>query len=266
MASRKPPNRQQVSVTLSVAQIHDFIPKLQRRIDELRQLNVHQLTEETGNSVLSSIELKANATIREFYPIDSIEYSEYSLEYLRGRFMIVSDSTDLSIRGNLDWIKSNVHSAASKLEALRDLLRERISGSAPSGAAGAMRAYEGLDLHPEIARAASRLFKDEHYANAIEAAVKALNGIVRLRSGLEIDGTSLMERAFSPANPILRFNQLRDQSDKDEQKGYMMLFSGAVSGLRNPRAHAFVKDEPERALEFIAFVSLLAKLVDEAEQ
>ncbi|MBR0994519.1 TIGR02391 family protein [Bradyrhizobium japonicum] len=64
--------------------------------------------------------------------------------------------------------------------------------------------------------------------------MKRLNGLVRLRSDLEIDGTSLMERAFSPSNPILKFNDLSDQSDKDEQKGFMMMFSGAVSGLRNP--------------------------------
>ena len=44
----------------------------------------------------------------------------------------------------------------------------------------------------------------------------------------------------------------------------MMMFSGAVAGLRNPRAHSFIEDDPERALEFIAFVSLLAKLLDEA--
>ena len=73
-----------------------------------------------------------------------------------------------------------------------------------------------------------------------------------------------MERAFSPNNPVLKFNAFADQSDKDEQKGYMMMFSGAVAGLRNPRAHKFIRDDPERALEFIAFVSLLAKLLDAA--
>ncbi|TIN67697.1 MAG: TIGR02391 family protein [Mesorhizobium sp.] len=88
--------------------------------------------------------------------------------------------------------------------------------------------------------------------------------MVRLRSGLEFDGTTLMERAFNPSNPVLKFNALQDQSDKDEQKGFMQLFSGAVSGLRNPRAHGFINDDAERALEFIAFVSLLAKLLDEA--
>jgi hypothetical protein len=69
-----------------------------------------------------------------------------------------------------------------------------------------------------------------------------------------------MEKAFSPSNPILKFNDLSDQSR------FTMMFSGAVSGLRNPRAHGFIHDDPERALEFIAFVSLLAKLLDGAKR
>jgi uncharacterized protein (TIGR02391 family) len=75
-----------------------------------------------------------------------------------------------------------------------------------------------------------------------------------------------MERVFNPSNPVLRFNDLAHDSDRDEQRGYMMLFSGAVAGLRNPRAHKLIQDDAERALEFIAFVSLLAKLLDGAEK
>lgn len=37
-----------------------------------------------------------------------------------------------------------------------------------------------------------------------------------------------------------------------------------VAGLRNLRAHGFIEDDPERELEFIAFASLLAKLLDGA--
>jgi uncharacterized protein (TIGR02391 family) len=129
-----------------------------------------------------------------------------------------------------------------------------------------LRAYEGLDLHPEIARAASQLYKDGHYANAIEDSVKALNGLVRSRSGLDIDGVPLMQKAFSLNGPVLKFNDLSNQSDRDEQLGFMNMFSGAVSGLRNPRAHGFIRDDAERALEFIAFVSLLAKLLDGAKK
>jgi uncharacterized protein (TIGR02391 family) len=141
-------------------------------------------------------------------------------------------------------------------------LAESGEPAADDPSAKTLRAYEGLDLHPAIARAANDLYRNGHYANAIEDAVKALNNLVRLHSGEEGDGTSLIETVFSPKNPILRFNDARDQSDQDEQKGFMMMFSGAVAGLRNPRAHRLIKDDPERALEFIAFVSLLAKLLE----
>jgi len=144
----------------------------------------------------------------------------------------------------------------------RNSLKEK-SGQNPGERA--IRAYGNLNLHPEIARAASKLYSDGHYSNAVEASVKALNGLVRLRSGIEADGSSLMERAFNPSSPSIKFNALADQSDRDEQKGFMMMFSGAVSGLRNPRAHKFINGDPERALEFIAFVSLLAKLLDGAQ-
>lgn len=86
-----------------------------------------------------------------------------------------------------------------------------------------------------------------------------------MRSGVEDkDGSALMESVFSPKNPILKFNNLADTSDIDEQKGFMMMFAGAVAGLRNPRAHKIIKDDPEMALEFIALISLLAKLVDKS--
>lgn len=129
-----------------------------------------------------------------------------------------------------------------------------------------LQAYKGLDLHRDIASAASALYEGGHYRNAVMDAVIALNNLVRLKSGQQRDGTTLMEFVFNPKNPILQFNSLTDDSDRDEQKGYMMMLSGAVSGLRNPRAHTLFDDDPERALEFIAFVSLLAKLVEGAKR
>jgi uncharacterized protein (TIGR02391 family) len=152
------------------------------------------------------------------------------------------------------------------IASLQEKLAEMGEPSEDKPAAKALRAYEGMDLHPEIARAASELYKNGHYANAIEDAVKALNGLVRLRSGLDADGVALMQQAFSLKKPVLKFNDLSNKSDEDEQVGFMNMFSGAVSGLRNPRAHGFIKDDSERALEFIAFVSLLAKLLEDAKK
>lgn len=145
-------------------------------------------------------------------------------------------------------------------------MKEQLGDEGGNAADRAIRAYTNLDLHPEIARTASGLYRNGHYANAVEDAVKALSDLVRMRSGEPLNGTTLMQRVFSPNAPILRLNSMADQSDKDDQLGFMMMFSEAVAGLRNPRAHKLIRDDLERALEFIAFISLLAKLLDGAKK
>lgn len=249
---------------LSSEQIYQAIPRLQKRIDELSRLNLDTLTEAAGDDTLQRYENKINATLIDIYGYNSIEYNQHCVGGLSCfRISLVYGMDSFHLR--LPDIKCAVATALSGLQSAVEILQEKFGDTSP-GIGGAIRAYQGLDLHPEISRAASQLYSDGHYSNAVEAAVKALNGFVRLRSELELDGTALMEKAFSPNTPILKFNDLDNQSDKDEQKGFMQMFAGAVAGLRNPRAHGFVKDDPERALEFIAFVSLLAKLLEEAKR
>ena len=248
---------------LSPEQMRQGIPRLQKRIDELAQLNLDALTNETGDDTLLLHMNKINDTIIDIFGHDSIETQRYSIDGLNC-YSIAYMGQDSSFRARLPDIRSSVATALTILRSAVEILSEKVGEGGP-GAGEVIRAYQGLGLHREIARQASQLYLDGHYSNAVEAAVKALNGLVRLRSGLEIDGAPLMEKAFSPGNPVLKFNGLTGQSDRDEQKGFMQLFAGSVSGLRNPRAHGFLKDDPERALEFIAFVSLLAKLLDEAK-
>lgn len=250
------------SKTLSTIEARAALPKLKRRLEELNKLDVSGLNNETGAHVLDSYAYKINATLREIFGPSSIEYSEYHVKALRPLFTVRRREVDTSIRGNIQKIRSRVDGAKYKMETIIEIISEQISDAEENLDGLIISAYRGLNLHPEISRAASTLYLDGHYSNAVEESVKALNLLVRLRSRLEQDGTQLMERAFSPSNPVLQFNELENQSDKDEQKGFMQMFSGAVSGLRNPRAHGFIHDDPERALEFIAFVSLLAKLLD----
>lgn len=264
MAKRPKQNFEKVSAVLSEDQIRAALPKIRKRLDELKSLNVSALDNETGPHILDAHSQKINSTLRDVFGPNSIEYEEYSIETFQPVFSVWFTGMDDSLRGNIETVKNKVLGGLTMLTTLVESLEEQIGADEESSSARAIRAYGGLELHPEIERAASKLYQDGHYANAVEASVKALNALVRLRSDLEQDGVTLMERAFNPSKPILRFNELRDDSDKNEQKGFMQMFCGAVSGLRNPRAHGFIKDDPERALEFIAFVSLLAKLLDGA--
>lgn len=74
-----------------------------------------------------------------------------------------------------------------------------------------------------------------------------------------------MQNVFSPKNPVLKFSDLQTQTEQSEQQGMMFLYAGAMLALRNPRAHEIIEDDPEKALEYIAFLSLLAKSLDKAK-
>jgi uncharacterized protein (TIGR02391 family) len=111
---------------------------------------------------------------------------------------------------------------------------------------------------------ATGLYLDGHHNEAVFNACKALVNMVKEKSGnYNDDGAPLMLKVFSKNAPVLAFNELKDQTDEDEQQGMMHLYAGAVLAIKNPGSHAFPEESPDRALELIAFLSLLAKRVDE---
>src|ERR1700730_7403337 len=258
------------SADLSPFQIRAAIPLLEARIADLEALQVESINSRYHPSVLS-LQSAINATLDRIFGADTNAHHRLHA----AKALATTKYTPLKLGGGPRRVLANEiqrgvergrQRAIALLRGEVSLMKEQLGEDGDGLADRAIRAYDSLDLHPEIARAAGELYRDGHYANAIEDAVKALNGLVRFHSDETLDGTTLMQRGFSPKNPILRFNDLKDQTDQDEQQGFMMMFSGAVAGLRNPRAHKLIKDDPERALEFIAFVSLLAKLLDGAKK
>jgi len=252
------------SADLSRAQTLSAMQQLEARTGDLERFNLDTIRGWRDPTVLA-LEHAIEATLAKVFGPQSHDYQQ-----LKIAAKLDAQQTTTRHLPYLEEVRTAVQQnrerALALLKQAVSLMREQVDETGGASADRAIRAYGNLDLHPEIARAASELYQDGHYTNAIEDAVKALNALVRLRSGVDADGIGLMQTAFSLKNPVLRFNDLADQSDRDEQQGFMMMFAGAVAGLRNPRAHKLIKDDPERALEFIAFVSLLAKLLDGAKR
>ena len=187
------------SAQLSQQQIADAIPKIERRLGDLRAINVSALTEQTGDNDLRSVTQKINSTLRDIFGAGTIEYNEYEVSGLSCFTIILLGGMDTSFRARSSDIEAAIASQIRSLETLRDILSERIEPGEEASGSRILRAYEGLDLHREIARAASQLFLDGHFANAVEAAVKALNNLVRLRCGLRtgrhhIDGARVQSK------------------------------------------------------------------------
>ncbi|MDE1881610.1 MAG: TIGR02391 family protein [Euryarchaeota archaeon] len=126
---------------------------------------------------------------------------------------------------------------------------------------------EGL-LHPKIAAVADSRFKSGHLADAVEAAFKEVNTRVKSHvqhaTGRELDGADLMNFAFSPRSPISALAPLETESGRSEQQGYMLIFAGSMQAIRNPKAHANIVIDQNRAAQHLMLASLLMSKLDEA--
>ena len=123
--------------------------------------------------------------------------------------------------------------------------------------------YDYQITDPDLHRISRKLFADGHYAIAVERAYVYLNNLVKDKAGLgDEDGVALMNRTFSPKNPILKLSSLSSTSERDEQLGYMQILTGVMLGIRNPRVHEHeINDTPQEALEMLGLANHLARKV-----
>jgi uncharacterized protein (TIGR02391 family) len=122
-------------------------------------------------------------------------------------------------------------------------------------------------VHPRIQSLARPRFEAGFFGDAVEASFKEVNDTVkriyRESEQREADGASLMTSAFSPKNPIIRLTPLETETDRSIQQGYMQIFAGAMTGIRNPEAHGNLNPGVRKALHMISLASLLMYKVDE---
>jgi len=125
-------------------------------------------------------------------------------------------------------------------------------------------------LHPSVCEVAKPRFDAGLYADSVEAAFKHVNAEVkRAVSNADcgnLDGARLMERVFSPGSPLLVLDDLTKQSGRDVQLGYMKMFAGAMTGVRNPKAHDNVLIDANRALHLLFVASLFLYKLEDARE
>ena len=260
---RKPPALPSVEIKqFSPEEIERGIAKLQRRIPEVEALDAVR----AADSSASTSEILANTireTIRDVFGTDSPEFRDN--QYLR--IWAGLSSMGMSRERVVAGIEAGKERTIAILRALITRLEEKREDLGGTKADRTRTAFRGLDLHPRIADVATDLYLNGHHNEAVFAASKALINLVRERSGKHaLDGAPLMLTVFSKNDPVLAFNELANQTEEDEQQGMMHLYAGAVLAIRNPGGHDFPEESPDRALELIAFLSLLAKRADEAKR
>lgn len=241
----------------SSEEIERGIQKLQRRIAELDALDV---TDSTKSDVAVS---NFRDAIRDVFGADSPEFLEQGYAQMWHGAMY-GDMPDHEIR---EAKESGRKYLQGTLEGLIGRLREKQADLGTSGSPTPTAFLAYLNLHPRIAEVANDLFTDGYPWEAVFAASKALVNFVKEKSGRhDLDGAPLVRTVFSKNNPLLVFNELKDQTDTDEQEGMMHLFEGVVLGIRNPGGHSFPEGPEQRAVEYLSLISLLAYRVQESKR
>lgn len=124
-------------------------------------------------------------------------------------------------------------------------------------------------LHPLVWAAAQRLWNDGHLRQAIAAAGEAVTAQMKqlTRRGDAAD-TSLWQQAFSKDEPQVGKARLRwpgsvdDLDVKSMNEGLRQFAPGTNMVIRNPATHIDAAMSTQDALERLATLSLLARLVD----
>lgn len=124
--------------------------------------------------------------------------------------------------------------------------------------------FKERGFHRSIFFVSKKLFVNGHYSQSIFEACKLLESTVKKKSGLQLTGVPLMQQSFSPNNPILKLNSMLDQSEKDEQAGFMQIYAGVMLGIRDPKGHSIINIKDRiKALEYLSLISLLFRRLDE---
>ena len=143
---------------------------------------------------------------------------------------------------------------------------EVVWGKAPTVRRAVVRRLGLENLHDSVIAAASDLFSDEHYQSAVSEAFKSIEVRVRDLTQLDKSGAPLMGDAFGGKAARLDVAVEAGRRGEDERDGFLALFHGAMLAVRNPKAHELFKPEdPQQALEYLGFASLLHRRLDIAE-
>lgn len=125
--------------------------------------------------------------------------------------------------------------------------------------------FQGRQIHPEVLKYCRPELLQDNYFHAVFEASKGLAQRIRDLSGVQADGSDLVDKVFSIQKPILAINSLRTETERSEHKGFALLLKGCFAAVRNPLAHEpkILWQGEDDAADYLSLISLLHRKLDE---
>lgn len=121
-------------------------------------------------------------------------------------------------------------------------------------------------VHPQVLAFCSAELVQSNYFHAVFEAMKSIKTRINEMAKIDGDGASLVEQVFGLTNgPVIAINELRNQTDEGEQKGFVNLLKGLFGMVRNPLAHNAKVEwqmSEQDALDILTTLSLVHRKLD----
>jgi len=124
--------------------------------------------------------------------------------------------------------------------------------------------FQGRSMHSEVLKYCRTELLQDNYFHAVFEATKGLAQRIRDLSGIQADGTTLVDRTFSIEHPVLAINSLQTETERSEHKGFAALLKGCFAAIRNPLAHEpkILWEGEDDAADYLSLISLLHRKLD----
>ncbi|MGZ9829502.1 TIGR02391 family protein [Tsukamurella ocularis] len=115
-----------------------------------------------------------------------------------------------------------------------------------------------------LAHCRADLLRHDYYEAVFEA-IKGLGDRLRRISGLDLDGSRLVQQSLGGKTPVVKLNALDTETKRNEQRGVALLAEGLFAAFRNPSAHEprtnWVMSEQD-ALDVLGTASMVHRRLD----
>lgn len=213
-----------------------------RRLDFV--MRETQTTYSCGNKVLEIIKYVFHPT-SSWFP-DNNEYKSYINEINK---CISFYGYEVQEDGNIHLIKSSKTrtQANERYDSLKSKLIER-------------------NIHPQILEFCTQDIVNEDYFSIIFEASKSVYDRIRKMTGINLDGNRLIYTCFDLKYPIIVFNSLKTDTEKNLYSGLKNILLSIAQIGRNPKAHTpkiYSYDSLDNCLDILNLISFSHKMLDQ---
>ena len=128
---------------------------------------------------------------------------------------------------------------------------------------------EQRGVHPDVMEFCTAEWLSEDYFHAVFEATKSIFDKICAMSGLDDDGSRLVNQVFLGNSPLLAINDRSSESELAEQLGFADLIKGAYGMFRNPVAHEARINwhmSKEDAEDLMSLASLIHRRLDRSRR